>query len=140
MPDRVVRRCLALATTGLLLAVLGSCATLQAGGTATASPSPDPSARCELDAAASPAATIPIHNRVYGPEVTVKAGESVAFSSQDNTTHTVTEGVGGHGAENACARQRLPPFGGTLVTFHLPGGYRFTCTIHATMQTTVHVR
>jgi plastocyanin len=100
----------------------------------------DPSARCELTPDAAPAATIQIVNRTYGPPVTVDAGEAVAFRSQDDTTHTVTEGVAGHAADNVCARQRLPPHQGTVVTFHLPGDYQFTCTIHGSMHTTVHVR
>ena len=72
--------------------------------------------------------------------MTVDAEDAVAFVSLDDTSHTVTEGVSGHAADNACARQRLPPHGSTAVTFHLPGDYRFTCTIHASMHTTVHVR
>ena len=43
--------------------------------------------------------------------------------------------------DNSCARQRSQDHTRhTAVTFHLPGDYPFTCTMHATMQTTVHVR
>ena len=105
-------------------------------------PGQDPSARCELtpDVVATATATIVIRNRVYGPAVTVQVGQAVSFKNQDTTMHTVTEGTGGHAADNSCARQRLRPVGTTAVTFHLPGDYPFTCTIHASMQTTVHVR
>jgi plastocyanin len=112
------------------------------GPTATGQPSAsqDPSARCELTPDVAADATIQIHDRAYGPAVTVEAGGAVAFQSLDATSHTVTEGVAGHAADNACARKRLPPHSGTVVTFHLAGDYRFTCTIHASMETTVHVR
>ncbi|MDQ2853951.1 MAG: plastocyanin/azurin family copper-binding protein [Chloroflexota bacterium] len=105
-------------------------------------PSQDRSARCQLtpDAVATATAKIALRNRAFGLAVTVQVGQAVAFENLDTTTHTVTEGTGGHAVDNSCARQRLPRGQTTAVTFHLPGDYPFTCTIHASMQTTVHVR
>lgn len=128
-----------LAGSAFLGLAISACAAGGPTNSAQQGPSQDPSARCELAPDAVATATIVLRNRAYGPAVTVHVGQAVAFESQDTTTHTVTEGTGGHAADNSCARQRLPPGETTAVTFHLPGDYPFTCTIHASMQTTVHV-
>lgn len=100
-----------------------------------------PSARCELTPSAAAEATNVIKDRAYiGPDVTIHIGEAVAFLNHDDTAHTVTEGVKGHAFDNSCARQRLDLGDGTVITFHLAGDYQFTCTIHGSMHTTVHVR
>jgi plastocyanin len=131
-----------LAASAFLGFAISACAAGGPTNSAQQGPSQDPSARCELtpDAVATATATIVLRNRAYGPAVTVQVGQAVAFKNQDTTTHTVTEGIGGHAADNSCARQRLRPVGTAAVTFHLRGDYPFTCTIHASMQTTVHVR
>ena len=102
-------------------------------------PSEDPSARCELTPGATADATIIAADLDYGPAVTVSAGEAVAFVNHDTSAHTVTEGVGGHAADNSCARQRIAPGKSTVVTFYRSGDYPFTCTIHGAMHTVVHV-
>ena len=96
---------------------------------------------CALTPDATPDATIVIEGRAFASTVIVRAGEAVAFVNRDSTRHTVTEGIGGHADyQTACVQTRLDPHESTAVTFLQPGDYPITCTIHAKMQTIVHVR
>lgn len=96
---------------------------------------------CVVTPLATPDATIEIEGRAFGPAVNVGTGEAVEFVNLDSTRHTVTEGIGGHADyETACVQTRLHPHESTAVTFLQPGDYPITCTIHAKMRTTVHVR
>jgi len=90
---------------------------------------------------AVPKVTIEIAGRAFGEPVTVEAGAAVAFVNRDDTSHTVTEGIAGHANyATACVTQRLHPGESTVVAFAEAGDYPITCTIHASMHTTVHVR
>jgi len=131
--------------TVLSLALL-ACSSLSPGRTQPLIPSAAPTAShpgvggCALTPDASPTATIEISHRTFSAAATVSAGEAVAFVNQDNTAHTITEGAGGHADDGACVRKRVAARLSTVVTFLLPGDYPITCTIHGSMQTTVHVR
>ncbi|HKZ91265.1 MAG TPA: plastocyanin/azurin family copper-binding protein [Candidatus Limnocylindrales bacterium] len=71
--------------------------------------------------------------------MTIRAGETVAFTNQDSVVHTITEGTLSKAARNACVDQRIVAGGTWKVTFNEPGDYQITCTLHP-MQTAVHVQ
>jgi plastocyanin len=96
---------------------------------------------CALTPDGLPDATIDIADRAFGPAVTVQPGDAVAFVNHDTTRHNVLEGTGGHADyDTACVHTHLDAGESTVVTFELPGDYPITCSIHASMQTVVHVR
>lgn len=114
-------------------------------GNEPASPTPDPLAGlprgCMVTPDAVPRVTIEIVGRAFGEPVTVEAGAAVEFVNRDATSHTVTEGIAGHADyATACVTQRLHPGASVVVAFAEPGDYPITCTIHASMHTTVYVR
>jgi plastocyanin len=96
-------------------------------------------ARCELTAEASPTATITIANTSFGDEVTITAGQAVAFTNNDSVGHTITEGTAGQAAADACIDEPIEAGETEVVTFNEPGDYDITCKIHSSMQTVVHV-
>jgi plastocyanin len=96
-------------------------------------------ARCALTADASPSATIEIANTTFGDEVTITAGQAVAFTNNDSMGHTITEGTGGQAATDACVDEPIAAGETEVVTFSEPGDYQITCKIHSSMQTVVHV-
>ena len=96
-------------------------------------------ARCALTEDASPSATITIANTSFGDEVTITAGQAVAFVNDDSMGHTVTEGTGGQAASDACIDEPIAAGETEVVTFNEPGDYQITCKIHSSMQTVVHV-
>jgi len=105
-----------------------------------AAPSEAGTARCELTPNASPNATVTISGSNFGDEITVTAGQAVAFTNEDAVGHTVTEGTGGAAAADACVDSPIGAGGTVVVTFNEPGDYQITCKIHATMQTVIHVQ
>jgi plastocyanin len=105
-----------------------------------AAPSEAGTARCELTPDASPSATITISGNNFGDEITVTAGQAVAFTNGDALGHTVTEGTGGQAAADGCVDTPVGPGGTVIVTFNEAGDYPITCKIHATMQTVIHVQ
>jgi plastocyanin len=97
-------------------------------------------ARCELTPDASPSATDTISGNNFGDEITITAGQAVAFTNNDAVGHTVTEGTGGTAAADACVDSPIGAGGTVVVTFNEAGDYQITCKIHATMQTVIHVQ
>lgn len=128
------------ATTLLLAACSAASPTLVASSPSEASPSEaTTTSRCALTPDASPSATVEQIGLQFSGEVTVAAGEAVAFTNQDGVGHTVTEGSGGVAADDACVNQSNAGGTSLVVTFTQPGDYRITCTIHPSMQTVIHV-
>ena len=105
-----------------------------------AAPSEAGTARCELTPNASPSTTVTISGSNFGDEVTITAGQAVAFTNDDPVGHTVTEGTGGTAAADACVDSPIGAGGTVVVTFNEAGDYQITCKIHATMQTVIHVQ
>jgi plastocyanin len=97
-------------------------------------------ARCEVTADATAAATVTISGSSFGDEVTISAGEAVTFTNNDSLGHTVTEGTGGQEADDACVDEPIAAGASVTVTFNEPGDYDITCEIHASMQTVIHVQ
>jgi plastocyanin len=129
---------LAVAAASLLL--LGACnATSFSPGGQSSAPSGG-AARCEVTPDATAAATNSIASFAFGDDVTVNAGQAVAFANGDGVGHTVTEGTGGTAAANACVDQPVAAGATVTVTFNEAGDFQITCKIHHTMQTVVHVQ
>ena len=124
------RRSIGLAAGAVLTLALVACSS--SGG-------PAAFGHCSVTPAASPQATVKIANLAFGPAVTVKSGEAVVFTNNDNTDHTVTQGTGGRAADSACVNEHLSVGQSVTVTFTQPGDYQITCTIHP-METVVHVQ
>ena len=105
-----------------------------------AAPSEAAAGGCGLTPDASPSATVTISGTSFGDEVTVTAGQAVAFTNQDPFGHTVTNGTGGVAVIDACVDSPVGVGGTVVVTFNVAGDYPITCKIHATMQTVIHVQ
>lgn len=105
----------------------------------SAAPSDAGTARCEVSAGATAAATVNLASFAFDSEPTINAGEAVAFVNQDAASHTVTEGTEGTPAEGACANARINAGQSVIITFNEPGDYQITCLLHPSMQTIVHV-
>jgi plastocyanin len=93
---------------------------------------------------ASPSATINIFTNNVGifnfsDPVTIKAGEAVAFVNPNGSAHTITEGIDGKPAANACVNEGIASDTTLIVTFYEPGTYQITCRPHPPMQTSVIV-
>jgi uncharacterized cupredoxin-like copper-binding protein len=77
---------------------------------------------------------VAISGFAFAPDVTkVEAGESVRWSNQDPTEHTVTTHDGTFSSEPLASGK------GFRVTFDAPGVYEYYCAIHPTMVGTVEV-
>ena len=128
----LVAMALALAACG------GSSPSASASGSESASGSAS-AARCAFTPDGSPSATVQIANFAFGDDVTVSAGQAVAFTNQDGAGHTVTEGTGGRPADGACVDESIGGGQSVIVTFTEPGDFQITCKIHPSMQAAVHV-
>jgi plastocyanin len=95
--------------------------------------------RCQITHGGTAQATVVLLHQAFGDPVTVNAGEAVVFSNQTNTTHSVTEGIRGKPAPDACVNSFLKRGLRLTVTFQEPGDYAITCRRHPSMHTTVHV-
>ena len=99
--------------------------------------------RCAITPNAIPSATIDIiYDKIsfqFGDPVTIKAGQAVLFQNGNNAPHTVTEGVDGQKADNACVDVGLATGAAVIVTFTIAGDYKITCKPHPPMETVVHV-
>jgi plastocyanin len=135
-PGRRAPLLAAAAGTMLLVAACSAATPTPAASTEASEPA---AARCEVQADADPAATIAISGSAFGDEVTISAGEAVAFTNEDTLGHTVTEGTGGAADADACVNESVAGGATVVVTFNEPGDYQITCTIHASMQTAAHV-
>jgi plastocyanin len=115
-----------------------------AASTVSAAPSPSGPVRCAVTPDATPSATINIFTNNVGifnfsDPVTIKAGEAVAFVAPNGSAHTITEGVDGKAAANACVNEGIASGTTLIVTFYEPGTYQITCRPHPPMQTSVIV-
>ena len=129
--------------TLLAASVAGLVLALAACGGASPAPSAGGSqgaARCEVTPDASPAATDTISGTSFGAEITIQAGQVVAFKNNDGFGHTVTEGTGGTAAANACVDTSIAAGGTVVVTFNTAGDYDVTCKIHSSMHNVIHVQ
>ncbi|HEX6139444.1 MAG TPA: plastocyanin/azurin family copper-binding protein [Candidatus Limnocylindria bacterium] len=124
----------------LLLASCNAASPSSGGSTPGASGGGGGTARCEATPDATAAATIAIANFKFGDEVTVQAGEAVAFTNNDGTGHTVTEGTNGRAADGACVDESVAAGSTVTVTFSQAGDFDITCKIHPGMHTAVHVQ
>jgi plastocyanin len=116
----------------LLVAVL-SAALVVGGAVALAQDRQEPTA------SAAPGGTdVAIAGFQFGPKaLTVRAGDTVTWTSSDNTQHTVT-------GRDAAAKAVLDSEGirqaGTYeATFDAPGSYEYFCVFHPNMQGTITV-
>lgn len=94
-------------------------------------------------AATTPAeadATVTIQDRAFSvDEITVAAGDTVAWLNEDNAGHTVTNGEGGSPAVGALFDVPVSDGQAATFTFEEAGTYQVTCRIHHQMQMTVIV-
>ncbi len=95
--------------------------------------------RCAVTASATPRATMTISGFQFGDAIPIERGQAVAFINQDSVAHTVTEGIG-VAEPDACVDERIAVGATVMVTFLELGDYPITCTLHAAMQTVIHVR
>jgi plastocyanin len=128
------RRSFAIAASAALILLLAACSSSPSAS------APQSNGHCAVTPGASASATIGIAGRAFSGEATVKVGEALAFTNNDNTTHTITEGTGGVAVSGACVNEPLSGGSTLLVTFNQAGDYKITCTIHSNMQTVVHVQ
>ena len=66
--------------------------------------------------------------------VSVKAGESVAWTNGDSASHTVTFDDG------TCSSGQIPAGTTVVVQYDTPGTHAFHCEIHASMKGTIVVQ
>jgi plastocyanin len=132
---------------------LGIASAATPSGTEAATPvpilAPTPTAavasRCVVTSGGVAAATIHVTQDSvgffdYDGPVTITAGQSVTFVNGNAVAHTITEGIDGVKAEDACVDALLGTGASVAVTFRQPGTYQFTCRPHPVMQTTVIVK
>lgn len=78
--------------------------------------------------------SVSLQNLQYNPsDLTVNVGDTVSWTNNDNTTHSVT-GDGGINSPD------LQPGNNYSFTFNQPGDYTYHCRFHPDMQGTVHVK
>lgn len=147
------RRRMVLAAGAVLTLVLAACGTAATSSSPTLSPSSSPSPsqappasqvavlRCASTPDATPSVTIEWNDPVKVGDLTIKAGQAVAFITQGNLRPTVTEGVNGVKAPDWCIDKTLSYNVPGVVTFYLPGDYHIFCRkAPTTMLTVVHVQ
>jgi plastocyanin len=137
----------------LLLAACGSVASSSSNPSLISSPSSAPSPsqvpaasqvavlRCASTPDATPSVTIEWNDPVKVGDVTIKAGQAVAFVTQIIFGPTVTEGTDGIKAADYCIDKTLSANVPGVVTFYQPGDYHIFCRkAPTTMLTVVHVQ
>ena len=137
----------------LLLAACGgaTASSSSPSTTSSAGPTPSPSQappasqvavlRCALTPDATPSVTIEWDDPVKVADVTIKAGQAVAFITQYSAGPTVTEGVNGVKASDYCVDKTLSYNVPGVVTFYVPGDFHIFCRkAPTTMLTVVHVQ
>ena len=131
------RRSLAItASLAALVLALAACSTASPAASSGASSA---AAACSVTPSATSSATIEINSGAFGAAVTVSAGQAVTFDNKDRPSHTVTQGTNGTAVSGACVNEPIATGAKVVVTFTTAGDYDITCTIHPSMQTTVHV-
>jgi plastocyanin len=126
---------LAMAASLVLLAACGGGSSASSAATS----SEGAAAGCEVASDASAAESISLASFAFSGEATVSAGESVSFTNDDSSGHTITQGTEGTAIDGACVNETIASGATVTVTFNEPGDYDITCTIHPAMQTVVHV-
>lgn len=124
---------------GVLVAA-AALAVAACGSSGSSSSAPSASAAAggactQAAAGTTAAATVTIRDFAFDPgSVTIKAGETVAWTNQDSATHTATTLDGG------CDTSSIAKGATVALTFPAAGTYTYHCKIHATMpQATVVV-
>jgi plastocyanin len=144
------RRPMVLAAGTVLILVLAACSSA-ASSSSSPSPSLSPSSapaasqvavlRCASTPDATASVTIEWNDPVKVGEVTIKAGQAVAFLTQNYMGPTVTEGTNGNKAPNFCIDKTLTANVPGVVTFYQQGDYHIFCRkAPTTMLTVVHVQ
>jgi plastocyanin len=106
--------------------LISAVATLALGGVALAQTTAPSSA---------PAAVVHVKNFAYAPDnVTISAGQTVSFTQDDETAHTVTS------ADKTFDSGNLDQHATWSYTFAKPGTYTYLCTYHPFMKGTVTVK
>ena len=83
------------------------------------------------------ATTVKISNFSFAPaSITVKAGQTVTWTNEDNVAHTVTADTA---SADAPASQSLAQGASYSFTFKNAGTYAYHCQIHPSMKGTVTV-
>jgi plastocyanin len=115
--------------TLLVVVVIGVAATGCGGGTSSSTTAGSPSTT------GASGAQVVMKGFAFSPaSITIKAGESVTWTNQDGSTHTVTADNGEFDSGNVAA-------GATFsFTFAKAGTYPYHCTIHSSMKGTVVVQ
>jgi plastocyanin len=76
----------------------------------------------------APAATVAIRDFAFDPAtVTIKAGEAVAWTNEDSSSHTATT------PDRGCDTGSISRGETVALVFPAAGTYTYTCTIHASM-------
>jgi plastocyanin len=118
----------------LTIAACGSSAT--PGGSASnasaaasgGEPGASAAGACTLATDGTPAATVSIRDFTFDPpSVTVKAGEAVAWTNFDSSTHDVAT------LDGSCDTGRITRGSTIALVFPTAGTYTYHCTIHASM-------
>jgi plastocyanin len=135
---RLRRASLPLAMTASLV-LLAACGGGSSASSAATASEGVAAAACEVASGASAAESISLASFAFSGEATVSVGESVSFTNDDSSGHTITQGTGGTAIDGACVDETIASGAMVTVTFNEPGDYDITCTIHPAMQTVVHV-
>ena len=95
--------------------------------------------RDEPDVAAAPGSLdVAIAGFLFGPkELTVGVGDTVTWTSADDTQHTVTGRDGD--AKATLDSESIRQEGTYEATFDAPGSYEYFCVFHPNMQGTITV-
>jgi plastocyanin len=129
------------ATSGTVPEPSASQTTSASPALATAPASQAANARCAVTPGATPVATVKWNVKVEGGSPTIKAGEAVAFATQEAGRPTVTEGTKGTPVAQPCVDKVLDPNSSIVVTFYQPGVYNLFCrNLPETMYTVVNVQ
>ena len=85
-----------------------------------------------------PSATINIVNMMFTPsQVTIQKGQTVKWTNNDSTTHTVTDDLANTGGPNS---GDVPPGTSYSFTFNNTGSFQYHCSIHPSMRGTIVVQ
>lgn len=82
--------------------------------------------------------TVDIKNMMFTPsQITIKEGDTVTWTNNDNIAHTVTDDLSNVGGP---ASGNIPPGGSYSFTFKDKGSYQYHCNIHPSMRGTIVVQ
>ena len=142
--DPIARRLIPMIGLLTLLLIVAACSS--SGGASATSGVPTVAPATAAPASVAPASAAPasaggggdavaIANFAFSPtSLTVKAGDTVTWTNQDSTAHTVTADDGSFDSKNVAAGASFSQ------TFATAGTFAYHCTIHPTMTATVVVQ